>query len=101
MCKVWHLGHVSLFIIILHLTVRDMWLQAFVEVQSTCDGVDNGKKDKDEGDDGEGGQRFYDSFEVDVFGRGVHADKLEDEIGKGCKVKDLDRPQSDHFHDSR
>ena len=66
-----------------------MGFKTFVEVESTENGVGDCAKNEHDGDDSKAGE-ISPCSQVRLFSIGfVHADKLEEEIGKGTKVDDL------------
>ena len=80
------------FLLALHLPLRDVWLQAAVEVEQAHDSVDDGEDDEDNGQDGEGGQRAASGLVICNFARVafvVHADTLEEKVCEGGKVECL------------
>lgn len=73
-----------------------MWLKTRAEVAHADDGVDDGKEDEEDGDDGKGGQRLPHGFVRLLEARLVDSHKLEDEVGESAEVENDDADHSWH-----
>lgn len=93
----WHLGIVLLAVLGDGLVV-DMRLEALVEVVCACARNNDGEDEKENGQDGESGQRFPRRQVLFLAGRArdEHADELEKEVAECDEVEDDD---NDHAND--
>lgn len=71
-----------------------VWPQTSAKVAHADDGVNDGEEDKENGDDGKGGQGLADSFVRFFETRLVDSHKLEDEVAESAKVENNDNNHS-------
>ncbi len=90
MREIGHLHHIWFFVLALHLSIRNVWLESSPEVHGAHDCVDDGYDDEDDRDDSEAGQGFSSGdvafCSLCVF---VHPYELEEEVGKSPEVEGL------------
>ena len=75
---------------IIDFSCGDVGFEPMPEIERTHDGVDDGAYYEDDGDDGEGGERFGGRGVGGFVGGFVDADEFEDEVGEGAEVEGLD-----------
>ncbi len=83
------MAHFLLFVV--HFSCCDVRSETFLVIEGAHDTIDDGHQDKDDGEDGEGGEFLARSKVVLLTLGGVHANELEYKVCQPSEVEDQNR----------